>query len=163
MRAAGRYVTTTAPVSPRPSGCYQSRRWTIPSQSRLREQFRSDPNVYKTQWVSPIVWHSCGDGSCQRCILDKPGLLAHASSQIWYAQALWGFPEVLDTTDNIPPRKKRNKFRLKSHREIRDVSPCVLPDYQHLAQVRFWSHVALESILVSALFLANLTVPPQAL
>lgn len=39
----------------------------------------------------------------------------------------------------------------------------MLADHEHLAQVRLRRGVALEAVLVAALFLADLAVPPQAL
>ena len=39
----------------------------------------------------------------------------------------------------------------------------MLSDYEHLPQMRLGLGMALEAVLISTLFLANLTVPPQAL
>lgn len=52
---------------------------------------------------------------------------------------------------------------LELHREVGNVTAGILADDQHLPQMGFGLRVALESILVAALFLANLAVPSQAL
>lgn len=55
------------------------------------------------------------------------------------------------------------KLRLELGREIGDMTPSMFSYDQHLPQMRFRLSVAFETVLVSALFLANLAVPPQAL
>ena len=52
---------------------------------------------------------------------------------------------------------------LELHREVRDVFPCALADDEHLTEVGFGLGMAFETVLVSALFLADLAVPAQAL
>lgn len=64
---------------------------------------------------------------------------------------------------DVPTRKKSDEFRLKLLRKVVDMPPSVLSDYEHLPQMRFGLGMALETVLVSTLFLADLAVPPQAL
>ena len=52
---------------------------------------------------------------------------------------------------------------LELGREIGDVLPGTLADNKHLPEVGLGLRVTLEAILVSALFLADLAVPPQTL
>ena len=52
---------------------------------------------------------------------------------------------------------------LELPREIRDVSASVLSNNKHLSKMGFGLDVTLESVLVSTLFLADLTVPSQPL
>ena len=52
---------------------------------------------------------------------------------------------------------------LELGREIGDVLPCALTDDEHLAEVGLGLGVALEAVLVAALFLADLAVPAQPL
>ena len=52
---------------------------------------------------------------------------------------------------------------LELAREICNVSASVLSNDEHLSEVRFGLDVALESVFVSALFLADLAVPSQPL
>ena len=64
---------------------------------------------------------------------------------------------------STPSRKERNKFRLECDREIRYMASCMFAHYEHLAEMSLGRGVALESVFISALFLADLAVPPQAL
>ena len=52
---------------------------------------------------------------------------------------------------------------LELRREVGNVSTCVLSDGEHLTKVRFGLGMTLESVLISALFLADLTEPSQTL
>lgn len=52
---------------------------------------------------------------------------------------------------------------LELAREVGNVSPGVLTDDEHLTQMTLGLGVAFEAVLVSALFLADLTVPSEAL
>ena len=52
---------------------------------------------------------------------------------------------------------------LELHRIVRDVPPGVLADDEHLPQVGLGLSMALEPVLVTALLLADLTVPAKAL
>lgn len=52
---------------------------------------------------------------------------------------------------------------LKLARVVSDVFACALADDEHLAEMGFGLGVALESVFVSALFLADLAVPSEAL
>lgn len=67
------------------------------------------------------------------------------------------------STRGSPSRQKRDKLALELGREVGYVRTRVLSDHEHLAQVRLGLRVALEPVLVAALFLADLAVPPQAL
>jgi hypothetical protein len=52
---------------------------------------------------------------------------------------------------------------LELSREIGDVSASILSNDEHLPEVGLGLDVTLESVLVSTLFLADLTVPSQPL
>ena len=52
---------------------------------------------------------------------------------------------------------------LELSREIRDVSASVFSNDEHLSEMRFGLDVTLESVVVPALFLADLTIPSQPL
>jgi hypothetical protein len=52
---------------------------------------------------------------------------------------------------------------LELRRKVGDVAPCILADNDHLSQMGLGGDVHLEAVLVTALLLADLTVPPQAL
>lgn len=69
----------------------------------------------------------------------------------------------LDPVRAVPPREQLDKVVLELGAEVGDVLAGVLADDKHLAQVRLRLGVALETVLVTALFLADLAVPPQPL
>jgi hypothetical protein len=52
---------------------------------------------------------------------------------------------------------------LELAREISDMPPGILADNKHLAKMCFGLSMALETVLISALLLTDLAVPPQAL
>jgi hypothetical protein len=52
---------------------------------------------------------------------------------------------------------------LELAREISDMPPGILADDKHLAEMGLGLSMALETVLVSALLLTDLAVPPQAL
>jgi hypothetical protein len=62
-----------------------------------------------------------------------------------------------------PPGQQLYKVVLKLAREISDMFPRVLSHNKHLPKVSFGLGVALEPILISALFLADLAEPSKAL
>jgi hypothetical protein len=64
---------------------------------------------------------------------------------------------------HAPARQELYEVVLELRREVGDVTACVLADNEHLPQMCFGLSMTLESILVPALFLADLTEPPQAL
>lgn len=64
---------------------------------------------------------------------------------------------------DLPPGQKLYELMLELAREIRNVFPRVLSHDKHLPEVSLGLGVALEAILVSALFLADLAVPSEAL
>jgi hypothetical protein len=64
---------------------------------------------------------------------------------------------------DAPTREKSNEFRLELLREVLDMFPGMLPDHEHLPQMRLGLGMALETVLISTLLLADLAVPPQAL
>jgi len=64
---------------------------------------------------------------------------------------------------NVPPRKQLDKIVLELSREIGNVSASVLSDDEHLSEVRLGLNVTLETVVVPALFLTDLTVPSQPL
>src|SRR5882757_7107224 len=63
----------------------------------------------------------------------------------------------------IPSRQQLNKVVLKLHRVVMDMSPSALAHDEHLSQVAFGLHVALEAIFVPALLLTDLAVPSKPL
>jgi len=65
--------------------------------------------------------------------------------------------------EDAPTGEKRNEFTLELSRKVSDVAPCILADNDHLSQMGLGGDVHLEAVLVTALLLADLTVPPQAL
>jgi hypothetical protein len=66
-------------------------------------------------------------------------------------------------TADVPSTQELDKLALELGREIRNVPPGVFTDDEHLSEMRFRLRVALETVLVAALFLADLTVPTQTL
>lgn len=60
-------------------------------------------------------------------------------------------------------RQKQDEVVLELLREVGDVSTCVFAHSKHLTKVSLRLGVALETVLVSTLFLADLTVPSQPL
>jgi hypothetical protein len=64
---------------------------------------------------------------------------------------------------NAPPRQKSDKLALKLTREIRDMPTCIFSNHQHLTQMGLRSGMTLESVLISALLLADLAVPSKTL
>jgi len=52
---------------------------------------------------------------------------------------------------------------LELHRVVMNMSPSALANHEHLSQVAFGLHVALETIFVSALLLTDLAVPSELL
>jgi hypothetical protein len=71
--------------------------------------------------------------------------------------------ERMLTASSLPPGQKLNKLMLELTREVGYMSSSVLPDDKHLTEMAFRGNVALEAVLVSALFLADLTIPPEPL
>jgi len=65
----------------------------------------------------------------------------------------------LDTLCTVPPREQRDEIMLELSREIGDVSASVLTHDEHLSEMRFGLDVTFETVVVSTLFLADLTVP----
>lgn len=64
---------------------------------------------------------------------------------------------------DAPAREELDKVVLELAREIGNVSSCVLADDEHLTEMGLGLSVAFETILVSALFLADLAIPSKAL
>lgn len=64
---------------------------------------------------------------------------------------------------DAPPGEELDKVVLELAREIGNVSPGVLADDQHLTEMGLGLGMAFETVLVSALFLADLAVPSKAL
>jgi len=64
---------------------------------------------------------------------------------------------------NRPSAQKLHEIMLELAREISDMTASVLADDEHLAQMGLGLGMALEAVLISALFLTDLTVPSQAL
>lgn len=52
---------------------------------------------------------------------------------------------------------------LELHRVVGNVPSSILAHDQHLAEMRLGLSVAFEAVLIAALFLTDLAVPPQAL
>ena len=69
----------------------------------------------------------------------------------------------LDTIRAVPPRKELDEVVLELRAEVGDVPARVLAYDEHLTKVGLRLGVALEAILVSALLLADLAVPPKPL
>ena len=70
---------------------------------------------------------------------------------------------IMHRNGDAPPREELDKVVLELAREVGNVSACVFADDEHLAKVGLGLGVAFEAVLVSALFLADLTVPSKAL
>ena len=63
----------------------------------------------------------------------------------------------------VPTREELDEACLELRAEIGDVPTGVLADGKHLAKMALRLGMALEAVLVAALFLADLAVPPQTL
>ena len=63
----------------------------------------------------------------------------------------------------VPPRKQLDEIVLELSGEICDMSAGILADNEHLPEMSFGLDVTFESVVVSALLLADLTVPSQSL
>ena len=70
---------------------------------------------------------------------------------------------IVDT----PTEEKCNEFILELRRKVGDVTPCVFTNDDRLSQIRLRlrgdMHPQAEAVLITALLLADLAVPPQAL
>ena len=69
----------------------------------------------------------------------------------------------LDAVGAVSAREELDEVELELRREVCDMFAGVLADHEHLTKMRFRLSVTLESILISTLLLAHLTVPPQPL
>jgi len=67
------------------------------------------------------------------------------------------------TRKDVPSRENTDELGLELHRERGNVGRRILSNHQHLPQMPLGLRMAFEPVLVSALLLAHLTVPPQAL
>ncbi|KAH1045613.1 hypothetical protein J1N35_036397 [Gossypium stocksii] len=74
-----------------------------------------------------------------------------------------GGKELGDPTEPVAPFHKVKEVPFKLFRVPRYNPVRVLPEDLHLTLVRFAHAMALESVFVSALLLAHLTVPSQLL
>lgn len=68
-----------------------------------------------------------------------------------------------DTLRSEPAREELDEVVLELRGVVRDVLPCALPDDEHLAEMGLGLGVTFETVLVSALLLADLAVPSQTL
>jgi hypothetical protein len=64
---------------------------------------------------------------------------------------------------NPPSAQKLYEIMLELAREISYMTSGILADDEHLAKMSLGLGMALEAVLISALFLTDLTEPPQAL
>lgn len=69
----------------------------------------------------------------------------------------------LDTIGTVPAGQHLDKVVLEFGGVVCDVAPGVLTDDKHLPKMSLGLCMTLESVLVSALFLTDLTVPSQTL
>lgn len=69
----------------------------------------------------------------------------------------------LDTVRAVAAGQQGDEVVLELRGEVRDVTPGVLTDDEHLPEVGFGLGVALEAVFVAALLLADLAVPSQPL
>lgn len=60
-------------------------------------------------------------------------------------------------------REELDEVVLELRRVVRNVLSCVFANDEHLTQMRFGLSMTLETVLISALLLANLAVPAQTL
>src|SRR5437879_3658127 len=64
---------------------------------------------------------------------------------------------------DAPSAQKLNEIMLELAGEISYMASGILADDEHLAKMGLGLGMALEAVLISALLLTDLTVPPQAL
>lgn len=64
---------------------------------------------------------------------------------------------------DVPAREELDEIVLELARKVGNVPAGVLADDEHLAEVALGLGVAFEAVFVSALLLADLTVPSKAL
>ena len=69
----------------------------------------------------------------------------------------------LHPVGTMTPREERDEVVLELRGVVRDVAAGVLADGEHLPEVRLGRGVALEAVLVPALFFAHLAVPAEPL